>query len=80
MASTAATRPDGARLATPSRGPVPAGFRVRRIALVAAVLVLLAALISYAKTISEPAAKRENNLFIICSFLLMSFELFRACE
>jgi len=55
MASTAATRPDGARLATPSRGPVPAGFRVRRIALVAAVLVLLAALISYAKTISEPS-------------------------
>ena len=34
---------------------MPAGFRVRRIALVAAVLALLPALISYATTMSEPS-------------------------
>jgi hypothetical protein len=55
MASTAATRPSGASLAALRRGPVPTGFRLRRIALVAAALSLLPALVSYATTMTEPS-------------------------
>jgi len=55
MASTAATRPDRASLTGSGRSPTPPGFRLRRIALVAAALALLPALISYAKTMTEPS-------------------------